>query len=187
MNLARTIRAALAAALLSCPAIDASAAASDLRAGGASAAEASEMGRIADQVEHAAQLLFTPGRSEHQVEAGLRSLVEAIAKAGAEAGMEGAFAEKIAEALRQLSSGRFTEETATLLKECYSLVHDGKPFRMAEGVSTIQQIEEKIRRLLDSARDLLRQGKAGKSLRPLVESVVMIITPVHAGEWEGPE
>ena len=187
MSPGRLVRAVLVVVLLSsCPAIDAFAAAGGRQAAGPGPA-ARGPDKVAGQVERAAQLLFAPGRSDSQVVDGLRTLVEAMAGAASEAGTKGGIAEKIAEARRQVGQGPFTEEAAALLNECYSLLHDGKPFRMPEGVRTIQQVEEHGRRLLDSARDLLRQGKPAESLRPLVETAVMIITPVHAEEGAGRE
>ena len=137
----------------------------------------------AKHAENAVAELFGP--EEHSVggaRAGMLSILDAVAAAATDAGMTDEWKATIAGARRRISEGSLVDGEAQLaLHQCYRQINDGKPFRMPEGIRSLDVITARTRRLLESAPPLLRSGKAREAVRALLESAFMILTPIEQG------
>jgi hypothetical protein len=130
-------------------------------------------------VDRAADQIFAPNASPAQVQAGLQSLLAAIAEAAAGLDLPAEFGNKLAEARRaQAADAKIT----ALLNDCYKLLNRGASYRVPDSVTRMPEAREYLRSRIASGRALLAQGKAEEGLKALLDAAVLIVTPFPARE-----
>jgi hypothetical protein len=125
-------------------------------------------------VDRATEQIFAPSASAAQLQAGLQSLLTAIAEAAAGLDLPAEFGSKLAEARRGQAA---THKTTALLNDCYKLLNRGASFRMPESVRGMPDAMDYLRTRIAAGRDLLVKGKAEEGLRALLDAAVLIVTP----------
>ena len=146
----------------------------------ASCVRAEAVGVVA-RAERAAQLLFAPKPADAQIKEGLLTLLDAIVEAAPGAGIAGDWPSKIADARRILEDSPGYDKVAALLDECHREINGGAPFRMPETIHSIGNAVDQGRRNLESIRSLMQQGKAGDAVRRMLETLLIIMTPIEQG------
>lgn len=141
---------------------------------------AAQPDRAVAHVNRAIDLLFAPQPADQQCRDGFLSLLDAIHAVAPDAPAAGGWPAKLAEARRRVSRGSLVDpRAAALLNECYRELHGGAAFRMPASVRSFPEAVSYGRRQLELARDLLRRGRTEDAVALLVETAVLVVTPVQ--------
>jgi len=136
----------------------------------------------AKHAESALAQLFGAQRSDAQTRAGMLSILDAVAAAATDAGLTDEWKAMIMGARRRISEGSLVDgESQLALHQCYRQINEGKPFRMPEGIRSVDDAAASARKLLESGPPLLRSGKSLEAVRALLETALMILTPIERG------
>jgi hypothetical protein len=132
-------------------------------------------GRVGTLLDRVNTLLLGPTRTEGNAREGFQALLSAITEVSSAVDLPADFRAKLADASR---SG-VGPKAGTLLGECYRLTHDGAPFRMPEGVHSLEAAVEHARRRLAAARDSVAKGQSRDALGALLEVAMVVATPME--------
>ncbi len=142
--------------------------------------------KIDAKIKLAGELLLAKQPSDKDCKDGFLSLVEAIALTAPNTSLPAAFGEKMTKAKSLFEkTSIFNPEGIVLLDECFVLAHSGKKFTMPAEVRKIDEAVEYARRQLQAARAQNQLGKADECARSLIETAIMIVTPVTADKDMG--
>jgi len=145
----------------------------------AATAASADVAAIDARIKKAAELFLTPDMPGDSGLAGLRLLLEAAALAFPDTDLSGECKKRIVEAERIFrTSGHLDAHGVDLLNEAYSLAHSSRPFRMPEGIATIQQATDYILKRIEAARGQLKSGHISDCARTILAVIAMIVTPM---------
>lgn len=131
-------------------------------------------------LERATRLLFDGRPSDADAKAGILALLDAVSEAAPASRIAGDWPARVgrARALFEKCDG-VDEEAATLLLESYRQVTGGTDYRFPASVHRIEDAVGQGRLQLEGAAEALRAGRNGDAVRLLLETVLLIVTPVH--------
>jgi hypothetical protein len=135
---------------------------------------------LAEKIQKAASLLLDSEKSEDMTQ-GFLLLVESIDLAAAGGSFPAGFQDEIRGALGILRRTSILDQQAgEKLRKAYGLLNEGKSFQIPAEISSIDQAVEYGRVQIGSALEKVNAGKSGDAVRPLLEVILMVITPMEA-------
>ena len=136
---------------------------------------------LAEKIQKASALLLDSEKSEDKTQ-GFLLLVESIDLAGAGGSFPAGFQDEVRGALEIFRKGSsiLDQQAADKLRKAYVLLNAGKPFQMPAEISSIDQAVEYGRTQIRSALAQVNAGKNADAVRPLLEVILMVITPMEA-------
>jgi len=135
---------------------------------------------LAEKIQKASSLLLDSEKSEDKNQ-GFLLLVESIDLAAAEGSFPSGFQGEIRGALEIFRKGSILDhEGGNKLRNAYSRLSGGKPFQMPAEVSSIDQAVEYGRAQIRAALAHVNAGKNADAVKPLLEVILMVITPMEA-------
>jgi hypothetical protein len=135
---------------------------------------------LAEKIQKASALLLDSEKSEDKNQ-GFLLLVESLDLAAAGGNFPAGFQEGIQGALEIFRQGSILDQQGgDKLKKAYVLVNLGKPFQMPAEISSIDQAVEYGRSQIRSALIQVKAGKNADAVKPLLEVILMVITPMEA-------
>lgn len=137
--------------------------------------------RPASNVERATGLLFDARPSDADAKAGILALLDAVAEAAPAARIAGDWPAKVSRARTLFERcGGVDEDAVALLKESYRQVTGGTEYRFPASVVRIEDAVAHGRRQLEEASEAIRAGRSGVAVRLLLETVLLVVTPISA-------
>jgi hypothetical protein len=138
---------------------------------------------LAEKIQKASSLLLGSDKSADK-EQGFLLLVESIDLAAAGGGFPAGFQGEIRGALDLCRQGSILDQEAgEKLRKAYALLTEGRSFQMPAEISSIDQAVEYGRTQIKSALDKVNAGKNADAVKPLLEVILMVITPMVAPGW----
>jgi len=135
---------------------------------------------LAEKIQKASALLLDSEKSEDKNQ-GMRLLVEAVDLAAAGGSFPAGFQDEVRGALEIFRQGSiFDPQAGDKLRKAYTLLNAGKSFQIPAEVSSIDQAVEYGRAQIQSALIQVKAGKNADAVKPLLEVVLMVITPMEA-------
>jgi len=135
---------------------------------------------LAEKIQKASALLLDSEKSEDKNQ-GMRLLVESVDLAAAGGSLPAGFQDEVRGALEIFRQGSiFDQRASDKLRKAYALLNAGKPFQMPTEISSIDQAVEYGRAQIQSALTQVKAGKNADAVKPLLEVVLMVITPMEA-------
>jgi hypothetical protein len=135
---------------------------------------------LAEKIQRASSLLLDSEESRDK-EQGFLLLVESIDLAAAGGSFPAGFRDEIRGALDLIRRGSILDlQAGEKLKKAYALFNEGKPFQMPADISGIDQAVEYGRARIQSALAQVNAGKNADAVKPLLEVILMVITPMEA-------
>jgi hypothetical protein len=111
---------------------------------------------------------------------GIPMLVEAVEMAAAGEKEMAAFRGEIHAALEIMRAGRPLDDVSGgKLRKAYALLEPKKPFQMPTGVGNVEEIVDLCRKKVDFALGRIKAGSPAEAAKPVLEVILMVITPVH--------
>lgn len=124
------------------------------------------------------RLLEKPAKSTEDVQRGLDGLLEAIKISMADTTLPEEFKAKIKSGSELMSKNLFDTKGISLLNEAYMLINKGKRFQMPEKIISISDAIEYGKKQIESALEALEQGNNEKAVKPVLETILMVVTPM---------
>jgi len=135
---------------------------------------------LAEKIQKASALLLDSEKSEDKNQ-GMRLLVEAVDLAAAGGSFPAGFQDEVRGALEIFRQGSiFDPQAGDKLRKAYTLLNAGKSFQIPAEVSSIDQAVEYGRGKIRAALTQVKAGKNADAVKPLLEVVLMVITPMEA-------
>lgn len=135
---------------------------------------------LEEKIQKASSLLLDSEKSEDK-DQGFLLFVESIDLATAGGSFPAGFQNEIRAALEIFRRGSILDQQGgDKLRKAYSLLNSGKPFQMPGEISSIAQAVEYGRTQVRSALAQVKAGKNADAVRPLLEVILMVITPMEA-------
>jgi len=135
---------------------------------------------LAEKIQKATALLLDSEKSEDK-EQGFLLFVESIDLAAAGGSFPAGFQGEIRGALEIFRGGSILDQQGgDKLRKAYTLLNSGKPFQMPAEISSIALAVEYGRTQIRSALAQVKAGKNADAVRPLLEVILMVITPMEA-------
>jgi hypothetical protein len=135
---------------------------------------------LGEKIQKASALLLDSEKSEDKSQ-GFLLLVESIDLAAAGGSFPAGFQEEIRGALNLFRQGSILNlQAGEKLRKAYALVNSGKPFQMPAEVKSIDQAVEYGRNQVQAALNQVKAGKNADAVKPLLEVILMVITPMGA-------
>jgi hypothetical protein len=135
---------------------------------------------LTEKIQKASSLLLDSEKSEDKSQ-GFLLLVEAVDLAAAGGSFPAGFQEEIRGALEILHKGSILDQQGgDKLKKAYALINSGKSFEMPAKISSIDQAVEYGRSQIGAALTQVKAGKNADAVKPLLEVLLMVITPMEA-------
>jgi len=137
-----------------------------------------EVKEIDDKIKEAEKCFFSMmGRVDNPTK-GFKLLLEAIEMAAPHTGFSPEFKDKIVK-VRKLSkeTSILNPEGFALLDEAYRSINSGKAFEIPESISKIEDAVAYCHSQIETARKDLKQGNYNNSVKLLLETCLMIVTP----------
>jgi hypothetical protein len=135
---------------------------------------------LEEKIQKATSLLLDSEKSEDK-DLGFLLFVESIDLAAAGGSFPAGFQSEIRGALEIFRRGSILDQQGgDKLRKAYTLLNAGKPFQMPAEISSIAQAVEYGRNQVRSALAQVKAGKNADAVRPLLEVILMVITPMEA-------
>lgn len=135
---------------------------------------------LEEKIQKATALLLDAEKSEDKAQ-GLPLLVESVDLAAAGGSFPAGLQEEIRGALEFLRRGSiFDQQGGEKLKKAYAPINSGKPFQMPAEKSGINQAVERCKSGIQTALTQVKAGKNAEAANPLLEVILMVITPMEA-------
>jgi len=135
---------------------------------------------LEEKIQKASSLLLDSEKSEDKNQ-GFLLFVEAIDLAAAGGSFPAGFQAEIRGALEIFRRGSILDQQAgDKLRKAYTLLNAGQPFQMPAEVSSITLAVEYGRTQIRSALDRVKASKNADAVKPLLEVILMVITPMDA-------
>lgn len=135
---------------------------------------------LEEKIQKASSLLLDSEKSGDK-DQGFLLLVESTDLAAAGGSFPAGFRDEIRGALEILRRGSILDEQGgNKLRKAYALLNSGKPFQMPTEISSIAQAVEYGRTQLRSVLAQVKAGKNADAVKPLLEVILMVITPMEA-------
>jgi len=135
---------------------------------------------LAEKIQKASALLLDSEKSEDKSQ-GFLLLVESIDLAATGGGFPAGFQDEVRGALELFRQGSILDqEGGNKLRKAYALLNAGKSFQMPAEISSLDQAVEYGRTQINSALDQVKAGKNADAVKPLLEVILMVITPMEA-------
>jgi len=135
---------------------------------------------LEEKIQKATSLLLDSEKSEDK-DRGFLLFVESIDLAAAGGSFPAAFQDEIRGALEIFRRGSILDQQGgDKLRKAYALLNGGKPFQIPAEISSIAQAVEYGRTQVRSALAQVKAGKDADAVRPLLEVILMVITPMEA-------
>lgn len=135
---------------------------------------------LAEKIQKASSLLLDSEKSEDKNQ-GFLLLVESIDLAAAGGSFPAGFQGEIRGALEIFRQGSILDQQGgEKLKKAYALINSGKSFQMPAEISSIDQAVEYGRSQIRAALSQVKAGKNADAVKPLLEVLLMVITPMVA-------
>jgi hypothetical protein len=135
---------------------------------------------LEEKIQKASSLLLDSQKSEDQ-RLGFLLFVESIDLAAAGGSFPAGFQSEIRGALEIFRRGSILDQQGgDKLRKAYALLNAGKPFQMPAEISSIAQAVEYGRSQIRSALAQVKAGQNADAARPLLEVILMVITPMEA-------
>lgn len=136
-------------------------------------------------VERATRLLFDAPPSDADAKAGLLALFDAVGQAAPDARIAGDWPAKVARARALFEKCPGVDEDAVvLLRDCHRQVAGGAGYRIPASVARMEDVLALGRHQLEEAAKALDACRSGDAVRLLLETALLVVTPVHApSEW----
>ncbi|HUU38536.1 MAG TPA: hypothetical protein VMW46_10105 [Candidatus Desulfaltia sp.] len=135
---------------------------------------------LEEKIQKASSLLLDSEKSEDK-DQGFLLLVESIDIAAAGGGFPATFQNEIREALEMFRRGSILDQQGgDKLRKAYALLNSGKLFQMPAEISSIQEAVEYGRKQISLALSQVKAGRTADAVKPLLETVLMVITPMEA-------
>lgn len=135
---------------------------------------------LAEKIHRASSLLLDSEKSEDKSQ-GFLLLVESIDIAAAGGSFPAGFHDEIKGALEILRRASILDQQAgEKLRRAYALLNAGKPYQIPAEISSIDQAVEYGRAQIRSALTQVEAGKNAAAVKPLLETILMVITPMEA-------
>jgi hypothetical protein len=135
---------------------------------------------LEEKIQKASSLLLDSEKSEDK-DQGFLLLVESIDLAAAGGSFPAGFQDEIRGTLEIFRRGSILDQQGgDKLRKAYTLLNAGKPFQMPAEIPSIAQAVEYGRTQIRSALAQVKAGKNADAVRPLLEVILMVITPMEA-------
>jgi len=135
---------------------------------------------LAEKIQKATALLLDSEKSEDK-DKGFLLFVESIDLAATGGSFPAGFQNEIRGALEILRRGSILDrQGGEKLRKAYMLLNSGQPFQMPGEISSIAQAVEYGRTQIRSALTQVKAGKNTEAVKPLLELILMVITPMEA-------
>jgi hypothetical protein len=135
---------------------------------------------LEEKILRASSLLLDSEKSEDK-DQGFLLFVESIDLAAEGGSLPAGFQNEIRGALEIFRRGSILDQQGgDKLRTAYTLLNAGKPFQMPAEISSIAQAVEYGRTQVRSALAQVKAGKNADAVRPLLEVILMVITPMDA-------
>ncbi|UCC38534.1 MAG: hypothetical protein JSV96_11940 [Candidatus Aminicenantes bacterium] len=139
-----------------------------------------EVGKIDAKIKEAESLIFGPSGPGDNPKKGFELLLDAIEMTAPHTEFSPEFKNKIAEVKKISKETSFLNpEGIALLNKAYRSINDGKDFQMPKSISQIKDAVVYARSQIETARKDLNNGKYNNSVKLLLETCLMIVTPVE--------
>ena len=132
-------------------------------------------------LDRALDLLLAEGASSDEMKAGFLALLDAMAEtAPPSSGPGGTCGARFAVARLRMGDGSILDEAGvSLLAECYRETHDGRAFAVPGTVRSVADARQHVRRQIESAQTLLREGRSREAVAVLLDATMLIVTPME--------
>ena len=135
---------------------------------------------LEEKILKASALLLDSEKSEDKSQ-GFLLLVESIDLAAAGGSFPAGFQDEVSGALEIFRRGSILDQQGgEKLRKAFTLLNSGKSFQMPAEISNIAQAVEYGRTQIQSALAQVKAGKNADAVRPLLEVILMVITPTVA-------
>ena len=139
-----------------------------------------EVEKIEAKIKEAENCIFGPTGRGDNPEEGFKLLLDAIEMTAPHTAFPAEFKNKIAKVKRiSKETSILNPEGFALLGEAYRSINSGKNFEMPENISKIEDAVSYARNQIKTARKDLKEGNYNNSVKSLLETCLMIVTPVH--------
>ncbi len=139
-----------------------------------------EVEKIEAKIQEAENCIFGPTGRGDNPEEGLKLLLDAIEMTAPHTGFSAEFKNKISTANKIFKeTSIFNPKGVALITEAYRTINSGKDFRMPDNIKEIEDALEYARSQVKTARKDLKEGNYNNSAKLLLETAVMIVTPVQ--------
>ncbi len=135
---------------------------------------------LAEKIQKASALLLDSEKSEDKSQ-GFLLLVESLDLASAGGGFPAGFQSEIRGALEIVRRTSILDQQAgDKFRKAYALINSDTPFQIPADISNIDQAVEYGRARIRSAQALVNARKNADAVKPLLEVILMVITPMQA-------
>jgi hypothetical protein len=135
---------------------------------------------LAENIQKASALLLDSEKSEDKNQ-GFLLLVESIDLAAAGGSFPAGFQDNIRGALELFRQGSILDhQGGDKLRKAYTLLNSGNPFKIPAEISSIDQAVAYGRAQIQIALAHVNAGRNADALKPLLEVILMVITPMEA-------
>ena len=131
-------------------------------------------------IERATRLLLSAPPSEAEAKAGLLALLDAVGDTAPTVRIAGDWPARVARARALIEKGPVGDEgAAVLLREGHRQVTGGTEYRFPASVVRLEDALALGRRQLAEAATALEDGRGGDAVHLLLETVLLVITPIE--------
>ncbi len=139
-----------------------------------------EVDKIEAKIKEAEKCFFsTTGQADNPKE-GFKLLLDAIEMTAPYTEFSAEFKNKISTANKIFKeTSIFNPKGVALIIEAYRTINSGKDFEMPSSILKIEDAVAYARKQVKTARKDLKEGNYNNSAKLLLETAVMVVTPVH--------
>ena len=139
-----------------------------------------EVKKIEAKIKEAEKCFFSMmGRVDNPKE-GFKLLLDAIEMTAPHTGFSAEFKNKISTANKIFKeTSIFNPKGVTLITEAYRTINSGKDFEMPYSILKIEDAVAYARKQVKTARNDLKEGNYNNCAKLLLETAVMVVTPVQ--------
>lgn len=139
-----------------------------------------EIEKIDAKIKEAEKCFFsTTGQADNPKE-GFKLLLDAIEMTAPYTEFSAEFKNKISTANKIFKeTSIFNPKGVALITEAYRIINSGKDFKMPDNIKEIEDALAYARKQVKTARNDLKEGNYNNSAKLLLETAVMVVTPVH--------
>ena len=139
-----------------------------------------EIDKIEAKIKEAEKCFFSTTGQADNPKKGFKLLLDAIEMTAPYTEFSAEFKNKISTANKIFKeTSIFNPKGVALITEAYRTINSGKDFEMPYGILKIEDAVAYARKQVKSARNDLKEGNYNNSAKLLLETAVMVVTPVH--------
>jgi hypothetical protein len=141
--------------------------------------EKKQKGDVDNKIQLFIDYLMEGKHPDEDCKKGFYFLLEAIVLSLPQAGYPEEFNNQITKANSLFKkNGIFDPNGVQLIKQAYCSINNSKDFKMPDEILTIHQAKEYGNNIIEKSREHLKEGKVDIAVKLLLETAVMVVTPV---------